>query len=223
MPSTDKHESASSPVEETCGPTDRRQDTRGMGPLVYELFVLGELMVQPMYGYHLHEIANRILGPLRPLSWGIIYPLIRRLEQEGLTTSAIERRRQGFPRTERGQPRRIYAITPTGRERFLALMLTPSEYSRDTPEVFVIKLTKFQFLTSAQRQGVLQWYRSYLRDLRTYYQEARSEILRNPEIAQEERPWIVQSVDYRLHALDADLSWLDSQIADVHGGEQAPA
>src|SRR5689334_11679810 len=100
-----------------------RHSARGVDPLVYELFVLGELMVQPLYGYLLHDIANHILGPLSPLSWGILYPLIQRLEKAGLTTSVVERHQQNFPRKERGQPRRIYSITPAGRARFMTLML----------------------------------------------------------------------------------------------------
>jgi hypothetical protein len=46
---------------------------RGVNPLVYELFVLGELAVQTLHGYLLREIASHILGPLSPLSWGILY------------------------------------------------------------------------------------------------------------------------------------------------------
>ena len=66
--------------------------------------------------------------------------------------SVIEQRRPGLPPAGRGQPPRSYAITPAGRERFLSLLLTPGAYSRDTPEEFVIKLTKFQFLTPAQAE-----------------------------------------------------------------------
>ena len=214
MPSPEQPERTFKQREEAPAREERRQETRGMSPLVYELFVLGELMVQPMYGYHLHEVANRILGPLRPLSWGIIYPLIRRLEHDGLTSSTLEKRQKSFPRAERGQPRRIYTITSAGRERFLDLMLTSSEYSRDTPEVFLIKLTKFHFLTLAQRQDVIEWYRGYLRNLYTYYQDARSHILHTPEVTEEERRWIVLSVDSQLHALDAELAFLDSKIPE---------
>ncbi len=180
------------------------------------LFVLGELMVQPMSGSFLHETARRILGPFRPLSWGIISPLLRRLKQQELVTSAIEQRRPGLPSPGRGQPPRSYAITPAGRERFLSLLLTPSAYSRDTPEEFVIKLTKFQFLTPAQRVTVLEWYWSYQDILRSSYQEARDYVHHNPEITDRERAWIMRSIDYRLHRVQAERSWLDQQIA----GEQ---
>jgi hypothetical protein len=93
-------------------------------------------------------------------------------------------------------------------------MLTPSEYSRDTPELFVIKLTKLQFLTLTQRLTVLQWYQGYLCDLRTYYQTRSNYVLRAPDITEGERSWILRSIDYRLQPVNAELSWLDGQIAD---------
>lgn len=59
-------------LEETRG---GERGGRGANP-VYELFVLGELMTGPHYGYKLHEIIQRILGPFQRLSWGTLYPLI---------------------------------------------------------------------------------------------------------------------------------------------------
>jgi DNA-binding PadR family transcriptional regulator len=199
--------------EEIATSHQPRPPTPNRPALIYELFVLGELMVQPMYGSFLHETASRILGPFRPLSWGIIYPLIRRLEQEGLVTSVVLAGRAGSPPVGRGHPPRIYTITPAGRERFLILMLTPGAYGRATPEEFVIKLTKFECLTPAERQRVFAWYRDYQHALRTSYQQARDYVLYNPEITQGERVWILRSIDYRLHLVQADLSWLDQQIA----------
>jgi hypothetical protein len=67
---------------------------------------------------------------------------------------------------------------------------------------------------------VLQWYRGYVYYLRTYYQARSSYILHNLEIKEGERSWIMQSVDYRFQLLNAELAWLDRQIA-VCSGEQA--
>jgi DNA-binding PadR family transcriptional regulator len=213
MSSDDTRTNTSGPLEEKASSKQGRPLTRGMRPLIYELFVLGELLVQPMSGSFLHETARRILGPFRPLSWGIISPLLRRLEQEGLVTTVIEQRRPGWPPAGRGQPPRNYAITPAGRECFLRLLLTPSAYSRDTPEEFVIKLTKFQFLTPAQRVTVLEWYWGYQDGLRRSYQEGLDYVLHNPEITEGELVWIRHSIDYRLHRAQAEFSWLDQQIA----------
>ena len=213
-------QSLSPPGEEPSASNRDAYHTRTMSPLVYELFVLGELMDQPLYGSLLHEIAQRILGPWRPLSWGILSPLIRRLEQEGLITSVVEQRQEGVPRSGRGQPPRIYAITPTGRERFLTLMLTPSTYSRETREVFVIKLSKSPFLTPAQQLSVLAWYRGYLTELRSSHQGEQSELLHAAYIDEKERPGILQAIDFQLHTVDAELSWLDGLMATLQEAKE---
>lgn len=192
---------------------------RGVNPLVYELFVLGELAVQPLYGYLLREIANHILGPLSPLSWGILYPLINRLERDGLTMSVLEPQQKGFPRKERGQPRRMYSITPAGQERFMSLMLAETEYSRDTPKLFIIKLTKFQFLTAQERIKVLHWYRGYLEEMRNYYQSAPEGMLSNPQVEDTERVWIMQSIDYQVQRFNAEIDWIDQRIAEQESAQ----
>jgi DNA-binding PadR family transcriptional regulator len=212
----------SSPGEKPFASDQSTYHTRTISAQVYELFALGELMVQPVYGSILHVIAQRILGPWRPLSWGMLSPLLRRLEQEGLITSAIEQRQEGVPRSGRGQPPHIYSITPAGRERFLALMLTPSTYSRETREVFVIKLSKSQFLTPAQQMGVLAWYRGYLTDLSASHQSEQQELLHAAYILEEERPGILRAIDFQFHTLDAELSWLNSLRTTLQEAKEQP-
>jgi len=38
-------------------------------------------------------------------------------------------------------------------------------------------------------------------------------VLHNLEITDGERAWIMHSIDYRLHRVQAELSWLDQRIA----------
>ena len=99
---------------------------------VYELFVLGELITGPHHGYRLYEIIQRILGPFQRLSWGTLYPLIRRLEQQGFLVSEVGQH-PAHVSEGRGPQRKVYRITERGRERFFALMLDPGEYGRDLP------------------------------------------------------------------------------------------
>ena len=203
---------------------ERGQRGRGRGwklNPVYELLVLGELMVQPMYGYQLHEVANKLLGPYHPLSWGTLYPLIWQLERQGCATSQSERGHGGpFFHGQRGQSRRMYQITEAGRVRFFALMLDPGEYNRDYPDLFTVKLPKFGFLTPEQQRTILEQYQSYLLSLRDYYQGGCSEVAALPGIFESERPHILQLFDYKICSLDAELAWLASQIAGLGRGEQ---
>lgn len=182
---------------------------------VYELFVLGELMVQPLYGYLLHEIVNMILGPFHRLSWGTLYPLIRRLEQEGLIISETEKRREGLFQAERGPARKVYTLTETGRARFFALMLDPGDYNMDYPNLFAMKFTKFGYLTPVQRLAVLEHYRTFLLTLRDHYRTVGSQVVHNPEIMEIERPYILRLLEDRVGTLEQELTWLDSQITDT--------
>lgn len=181
---------------------------------VYELFVLGELMTGPHHGYRLYEIIQRILGPFQRLSWGTLYPLIRRLERQGLLVSeAIDR--PADLSEGRGPQRKAYRITATGRERFFALMLDPDEYGRDASDMFAIKLSKFAFLAATQQLVVLQQRRAYLAALRYYYASGMNKLKANTAISKEELPYLLQIPDYHIHKCDAELEWIESKIASL--------
>src|SRR5712692_6508552 len=111
---------------------------RARKSLIYELFVLGELMDGPHHGYQLHEILSDLLGPFRQISWGVLYNLIRQLER-GVISS---------------RQRKQYAITATGRERFYALMLEQGDYSAEYRELFLVKLNNFDHLSPKQQLTV---------------------------------------------------------------------
>jgi DNA-binding PadR family transcriptional regulator len=184
---------------------------------VYELFVLGELMVQPLHGYLLHQIVNMILGPFHRLSWGTLYPLIRRLEHEGLIASDERQRREDRSPIGPGLSRKRYALTEAGRARFLALMLEPGDYSPDYPDLFAMKFTKFGYLTPEQRLTVLEQYRTFLVTLRDHYQTVAGRVAGEAEIVERERPYILGWLDHRSGTLERQLDWLDHQIAGAAG------
>jgi DNA-binding PadR family transcriptional regulator len=171
-------------------------------------------MMGPQHGYKLPVIMQRILGPFHRLSWGTLYPLIRRLEQQGLITSESEQKATSHV-PERGQPRKIYAPSEAGRTRFFALMLDPGEYTPDYPDLFAIKLSKFSLLTATQQLLVLQQYREYLHVLRDHYHTGSRRVLTHPDIGDEERPYILQIADHHIHRCDAELAWLDNRIASL--------
>lgn len=200
-------------LETSTSPT-RTAGGRQPNP-VYELFVLGELMVQPLHGYMLHEIVNMILGPFHRLSWGTLYPLIRRLEQEGFITSQVQKRRAGVLQTERGPSRKVYTLTETGRARFFSLMLDPGDYNSDYPNLFAMKFTKLGYLTPAQRLAVLEHYRTFLLTLRDHYRTVGSQVVHNPEITEIERPYILRLIEDRVGTLEQELAWLDSQMTEM--------
>lgn len=201
----------------TEGPSSReavRDSSEKAASRVYELFVLGELMDRPLYGYVLHQLLNKALGPFHQLSWGTLYPLIRRMQGDGLVAEA------GAEAGERGRPRKLYAITDAGRDRFLALMLDPGPPTPDEDNLFAVKLSKFAHLSPERRLGVLRHYRGHVQYLRDYYVSSAEFVRSNRNILESERPHILRLIAYRLAPLEAEMRWLDDEIASTEASAE---
>jgi DNA-binding PadR family transcriptional regulator len=78
-----------------------------------ELAVLGLLHESPLHGYELRKRLNLLLGWGRLLSYGSLYPALKRLLRAGLITE-VQASSPGISRRQRI----TYEITPAGREYF---------------------------------------------------------------------------------------------------------
>jgi DNA-binding PadR family transcriptional regulator len=177
---------------------------------VYELFVLGELRDRPSHGYELHRIIQEVIGPVRRLSWGALYPLLRRLERAGL----IAREADG----EGSRERKRYRITAAGEARFRDLMLAPGPFDANYPDLFTLKLGNFHAIDGAARLAILRHYRGYVEFILDYLRNSLRHVASEPAILDAERPHILRGLDHRLHLAQADLHWLDAEIARLDEG-----
>ena len=198
------------PTENKPGPATARKAQ------MYELFVLGELMDGPHYGYLLRDILGRLLGPFRQISWGVLYPLIRHLEREGqivLDDKADTRRSESI---QGNQQRKQYRITESGRRRFLALMLETGDYTADYHELFLIKLNNLDHLTREQQLTLLWHYREYLQIEKKYLQEGRRNISDGAHfIPEDQRRHVFDVIDFRLSGIQAEIAWIARKIAHL--------
>ena len=180
---------------------------------MYELFVLGELMDGPHHGYSLRDILSRMLGPFRQISWGVLYPLIRQLEREGLIVQDEESSAAGGTGTSNSKQRKSYRITESGRKRFSLLMEDQSEYGPDYPEYFIIKLNNFDHISREQQLAILWQYQGYLQALNFYGQSAQQYVSSNPAIPDGQRPHILRTISYRMCTTQAEIAWIEQEIA----------
>src|SRR5258708_38796500 len=188
---------------------------------MYELFVLGELMDGPHYGYLLRDILGRLLGPFRQMSWGVLYPLIRQLEREGLIVPD-EKIEAGRSKSIKGnQQRKQYRITEAGQRRFLALMLKTGDYTADYPELFLIKLNKLDHLTREQQLTLLWHYREYLQIEKKYLQEGQSNISDGTHfIPEDQRAHVLDVIGFRLSSIQAEVDWVARKIARLESEKE---
>jgi DNA-binding PadR family transcriptional regulator len=183
---------------------------------MYQLFVLGCLMDRPVHGYMLRDYLSNILGPFRQISWGALYPLIRQLERDGLIALDMQGEGGQCNAEASGRQRKRYRITDAGRERFLAMMLEPDEYTVDTPELFLIKLIHFKYVSSELQIAVLQHYLGYLRMVENYTQMQQRRKENNQESHKDiDFTYILRGISLRLHGVQAQLQWVEQEIARV--------
>ena len=87
---------------------------------VLTLAVLGLLHDAPMHGYELRKQLSGVLGPFRALSYGTLYPALRRLVDSGWISEARPEPDDGARAGRRG--RIVYQLTAAGKEHFEALV-----------------------------------------------------------------------------------------------------
>src|SRR5439155_15027044 len=124
---------------------------------LYEFIILAQLMACPAHGYLIAKIINDMIGPYARLSSGRLYPLLAKLEQNGLI--AVDAEAQSGQRGDRHL--RVYKITEAGRLRFHTLMRDTSSSPGEYDELFRIKVTAFDFITPIERLRLIDHYIYY--------------------------------------------------------------
>jgi DNA-binding PadR family transcriptional regulator len=150
-------------------------------PGMLELPVLGLLKEREMHGYELRKQLGFMLGPFWQVSWGSLYPTLRRLAKAG----AVEKLDGELPKPRRttrstrtkpakvsraskatkatlspGRRKTVYRITPIGDELFTRL-LEETAAAVDA-EHFTLKLAFFRYLKPEMRLALLERRRAYL-------------------------------------------------------------
>ena len=119
-----------------------------------ELAVLGLLHDSPLHGYELRKRLNLLLGWTRLLSYGSLYPALKRMLRAGLVTEVAT----ASPGVSRRQ-RIVYQITPAGTEYF-AGKITDVGPSAWEDEDFNMRFAFFSRTDSEVRLRILEGRRS---------------------------------------------------------------
>ena len=123
-----------------------------------ELAILGLLKERSMHGYQLKKRLSETLGPLFPVSYGALYPALKRLKAEG----AVE---EVFPKAEVRRRKNVYRITRTGEGLFDRLVESFGDREGTNDDNgFRVRLAFFRYLEPETRIGVLERRRATLTD-----------------------------------------------------------
>lgn len=185
-----------------------------------ELAVLGLLKERSMHGYELRKQLGTMLGPFWQVSWGSLYPALRRLAKSGAVEKdeqpvAKRTTKRGLAKTTKtaktpalsaGRRKTVYRITPEGNAMFTE-MLEETAAAVDA-EHFTLKLAFFRYLPPETRLTLLERRRAYLQDklvqfksnLRDYKERVDS--------------YTLSLHNHGIAATQNDIEWIDELITN---------
>jgi DNA-binding PadR family transcriptional regulator len=122
-----------------------------------KIMLLGFLMSGSMTGYELKKKFSISFSFFSSLSYGSIYPALRKMEQEGWITLKVE--------IQDGSPnRKVYTITDAGRKVFLETLQSPFAVERPK-NAFIARLFFFVYLTPEERLGTANQYLESIKEI----------------------------------------------------------
>jgi DNA-binding PadR family transcriptional regulator len=186
-----------------------------------ELAILGLLKEQPLHGYELKKRLGEMLGSLWGISYGSLYPALRRLEHDGAieivapetvsspapSTGSLDgdlaaaRVRRPVKTTRR--TKKAYRITPHGETRLSELLLD-DDTAGDDERAFAVKLAFCGHLDPAARLQILERRRAALTD--------RLQRARRSSPGRGDR-YSRSLFEHRTQSTERDLEWVDALIA----------
>ena len=170
------------------------------GPVI-ELAILGLLKDHPMHGYQLSRELSDQLGGLWKVSYGSLYPTLRRLERQGAVEAT-----SGTPGTGGGRRKTVYRITEHGEALFLQLLEEPIHDGAAEDARFRVRLVFFRYLPPETRIRLLDRRRQGLQDRLAGVKAA----IRSAADADDE--YTRALMEHGRAATETDIAWLTGLI-----------
>jgi DNA-binding PadR family transcriptional regulator len=191
--------------------------------MYYELIILGRLMYAPYHGYLIMHVISEMIGPWQKVSAGTLYPLLGRLEHDGLIQATVD----AGSDPSRRRTARVFMITDAGRARFRELMLDLVSSIGEYQRLFYLKVPHLEFLSSEEQMQLLEHYHDYcraaLRHQERITHELEARLNSFPEQPPPDTDGATQSgisngliiTQHMLTHWQAELAWVDQLIADA--------
>ena len=198
--------------------------------IMLELAILGLLKEQPLHGYELKKRLGETLGPVWGISFGSLYPALRRLERDGAIeivapqpapvsipatgslAGDLAAARQRRPVKPPRRTRKAYRLTARGDQRLSQLLLDDS--AGDDERTFALKLAFCRHLDPSARMALLERRRAALAD-----QLSRA---RRTNSGRADR-YTRSLLEHRAQSAQRDLEWVDTLIAAEGRDRPGPA
>lgn len=153
-----------------------------------------------MHGYELKKRLSFLLGHFWSVSYGSLYPALKRLEKN----AAIER---AYSVKAKTRTRNVYRITKEGEELFLQLLTEDlSTNSLSDTENFDVRMAFFQYLEPEERLQLLELRRTLLAEQVESFKAYRSR-------QKDQDRYSVGLLKHKVSQTMSDIRWLDKLMA----------
>ena len=168
-----------------------------------ELAILGLLKERAMHGYQLSKRLTDSLGGFWRVSYGSLYPTLKRLERQG----AVE---QVFDRQEVGRRKNVYRITESGESLFRDLLEEAGPDASGEENRFRVRMAFFKYLSPETRVRVLERRRAFL--------EERLMTIRTSLATNTGDTYTTSLMQHGRESTEQDIAWLNGLIAAERRG-----
>lgn len=173
------------------------------------LLLLGILLAQSQHGYQINEFIEANLGRVSRMRRATAYSLLERLKDQGLVTMRLE-----APGNH--PPRKVYTITPAGREKFLELLRALLVRVDATPSAADIAMMFIDYIPVEKTVSLLG---ERLNGLRSQIEHLRSTPSHTTV------PGVDYAIQRKIAILQAEQSWLEEILQALtakKAGEHRP-
>lgn len=160
------------------------------------LLLLGVLMAQSQHAYRINEFIETNLGRISGMKRATAYALLERLEKRGLVDMDVQS-------VGNHPPRKVYSITPAGRQKFFDLLQALLVRVDETSSAADIALMFIDYLSVETTVALLQTRRE---ELCSQIEQLRA----TPSHAN--APGVDYAIQRKIAILEAELSWLEQTV-----------
>ena len=169
-----------------------------------ELAILSLVVEQPRHGYEIERvIGERGMREWTEVGFSTIYSLLKKLEGAGWIVGQLHE-------TGRGPARKVYQVTPTGREAYQAAVLDALAVPRRWYSTLLLGLSGLPDVPDAEAVAALQRYRAALIERRDHVQDGWDRQNPLPD-------FIDAMFDYSVAMVQSEISWVDAFISRMEG------
>lgn len=183
---------------------------------ILEFAVLGVLTDGPIHGYQLRKRLTEMLGPFRSLSYGTLYPTLRRLVNRQAIEPVSVTPSDESPGVRSRRGRIVYVLTAQGKSEFDQWANRPGPDSWDD-EAFAAHMAFFSRTERRARLRILHGRRTWLDERLATLRSTLTDSQAKPD------PYTTSMRSLSVESTEREMRWLDELIESEENNSHKPA